>query len=148
MHQQAFWRKLFDLLQPRKKSTTNCCEMMLKLHLQDPRHHSYTPSLPFRGQSCCLMHSTTSRSLRVVISTTVYGFRFAHLVCQYCFVSPKTAWQTDRLEGRKQVQSCSFGLDIYTAVSHMLQFRHSLRTWVTCDRNMNFFRSFRKFACF
>lgn len=45
--------------------------MMLKLHLQDPRHHSYTPSLPLRGQSCCLMHSTTSHSLRLVIGTTV-----------------------------------------------------------------------------
>ena len=71
LHQQAFCRKLFDLLQPRKKSTTNCFEMMVKLHLQDLWHHSYTPSLPLRGQSCCLTHSNMSHSLRVVISTAV-----------------------------------------------------------------------------
>lgn len=76
------------------------------------------------------------------------GFRFAHLVCQYCFVSPKPAWQTDRLEGCKQVQNCSFWLDVYTAVSHTLQFKHSVHVWMTCDGNMSFSRCFRKFACF
>lgn len=44
-HQEAWWRKPRDLPQPTKKCATNCCEIMAKLPLHDPRHHRYTPSL-------------------------------------------------------------------------------------------------------
>lgn len=75
----AFWRKLCALLQPTKKFTTNCFEVMAKLHLRALRHHRYTPSpVPPRGQSCCLTHSTTSHSLRAVINAVV--------ICAICCV--------------------------------------------------------------
>lgn len=155
-HQQAFWRKSFDLLQPRKKSTKTALRWW-----QNSTFRIYgitaTPD-EYRSRLRHLLRTDHPQTQAVLqphaccshgrIPNKKHGFMFAHLVCQYCFVSPRTTWRTDGSEGRYLVRSCSFRLYACAAVGQVLLLKHSALICMTCDRNTNFSRLFRNFACF
>lgn len=76
-----------------------------------------------------LYSSHTHAALMAEFQRKTVASCLTHLVCQYCFVSPRT-WQTHGPKGCLLVHSCYFQWDTYT-----FQFKHSLCIWVICEGN-------------